>query len=102
MAGVKSRNERPQSVAGLLGVGATPSLSTAVLPKLLTSFHRNHPGVTLEIAEAGSRVLVPRVAAGDIDVALVVLPVDDERLDSTELFTEPLVVVLASIFHASR
>jgi len=39
-------------------------------------------------------VLVPRVAAGDIDVALVVLPVDDERLDSTELFTEPLVVVL--------
>jgi len=73
-----------------------------VLPKLLTSFHRNHPGVTLEIAEAGSRVLVPRVAAGDIDVALVVLPVDDERLDSTELFTEPLVVVLASIFHASR
>gem|GEM_PF-5451534 len=47
-------------------------------------------------------MLVPRVAAGDIDVALVVLPVDDERLDSTELFTEPLVVVLASIFHASR
>lgn len=80
---------------GLLSVGATPSLSTAVLPKLLTSFHRNHPGIALEIAEAGSRVLVPRVAAGDIDVALVVLPVDDERLDSTELFTESLVVALA-------
>jgi DNA-binding transcriptional LysR family regulator len=80
---------------GLLSVGATPSLSTAVLPKLLTSFHRNHPGVALEIAEAGSRALVPRVAAGDIDVALVVLPVDDERLDSTGLFTESLVVALA-------
>lgn len=80
---------------GRLSVGATPSLSTAVLPELLLSFHRNHPGVTLEIAEAGSRVLVPHVLAGDIDVALVVLPVDDERLDSTELFTESLVVALA-------
>ena len=80
---------------GRLSVGATPSLSTAVLPEILTSFHRSHPGVTLEIAEAGSRVLVPRVAAGDIDVALVVLPVDDERLSSTELFTESLVVALA-------
>lgn len=80
---------------GRLSVGATPSLTTAVLPQLLMSFHRNHPGVTLELTEAGSRVLVPHVLAGDIDVALVVLPVDDERLDSTELFTESLVVALA-------
>jgi DNA-binding transcriptional LysR family regulator len=87
---------------GRLSVGATPSLSTAVLPNLLTSFHRNHPGVTLEIAEAGSRVLVSRVAAGDIDVALVVLPVDDERLDSTELFTESLVVAFADSHPLAR
>jgi DNA-binding transcriptional LysR family regulator len=81
--------------SGRLTVGATPSLSTVVLPEILTSFHRNHPGVRLEIVEAGSRVLVPRVVAGDVDVALVVLPVEDERLDSTELFTESLVVALA-------
>lgn len=81
--------------AGHLTVGATPSLSTAVLPEILTSFHRDHPGVVLELVEAGSRVLVPRVAAGEIDVALVVLPVEDERLASTELFTESLVLALA-------
>lgn len=84
---------------GNLTVGATPSLSTAVLPEVLTSFHRDHPGVVLELVEAGSRVLVPRVAAGEIDVALVVLPVEDERLDSTELFTESLVLALGDNHH---
>jgi DNA-binding transcriptional LysR family regulator len=50
--------------AGRLTIGATPSLCTGVLPEILTAFHRSHPGVELEIVEAGSRVLVPRVAEG--------------------------------------
>jgi DNA-binding transcriptional LysR family regulator len=49
----------------------------------------------LDIVEAGSRALVPRVAACDIDVTPVVLPATDKRLDSTELFAETLVVALA-------
>jgi DNA-binding transcriptional LysR family regulator len=81
--------------AGRLIVGATPSLCASVVPEILTAFHRSHPGVELQVVEAGSRVLVPRVASGEIDIALVVLPADDERLHSTELFTESLVLAVA-------
>src|SRR4030088_470788 len=42
---------------GRLSVGATPSLSTVLLPRVLAAFHAEHPGVTLSVVEAGSRGL---------------------------------------------
>src|SRR4030088_3438435 len=39
---------------GRLSVGATPSLSTVLLPRVLAAFHSEHPGITLTMAEAGS------------------------------------------------
>ena len=68
---------------GRLSVGATPSLSTVLLPRVLAAFHAEHPGITLSVVEAGSRDLVDRLAAGDLDLALVILPVPREELCET-------------------
>jgi len=81
---------------GRLSVGATPSVSTVLLPRVLASFHAEHPGVTLSVIEAGSRDLVERLAAGDLDVALVILPVPrEERFETTPLIREELVLAVA-------
>jgi DNA-binding transcriptional LysR family regulator len=81
---------------GRLSVGATPSVSTVLLPRVLASFHAAHPGVTLSVVEAGSRDLVERLASGGLDLALVILPVPREELfETTPLLKEELVLAVA-------
>ena len=81
---------------GRLSVGATPSVSTVLLPRVLASFHDAHPGVTLSIVEAGSRDLVDRLASGDLDLAMVILPVPHEELfETTPLLREELVLAVS-------
>ena len=80
---------------GRLSVGATPSVSTVLLPPILAEFHRAHPGVSLTVHEAGSRELVARLEAGDLDLALVVLPVPhDDVLATTPVLREDLVLAV--------
>src|SRR5438270_2610947 len=81
---------------GRLSVGATPSLSTVLLPRVLAAFHSEHPGITLSVLEAGSRDLVDRLALGGLDLALVILPVPrEERFDTIPLLREELVLAVA-------
>ena len=80
---------------GRLAVGATPSLVTSVLAPALVEFHTSHRGIDLSVVEAGSHQLVPQVAAGEVDLALVVLPVTDPLVLTTPLFDDPLVLAVA-------
>ena len=88
---------------GRLSVGATPSLSTVLLPRVLAAFHAEHPGITLSVVEAGSRDLVDRLAAGELDLALVILPVPREELfETTPLIREELVLAVAKSHPLAR
>jgi DNA-binding transcriptional LysR family regulator len=88
---------------GRLSVGATPSLSTVLLPRVLAAFHAEHPGITLSVIEAGSRDLVDRLASGDLDLALVILPVPhDELFETTPLIREELVLAVAKTHPLAR
>src|SRR5437879_168940 len=81
---------------GRLSVGATPSLSTVLLPRVLAAFHAERPGITLSVIEAGSQDLVDRLGSGDLDLALVILPVPREELfETTPLLKEELVLAVA-------
>lgn len=79
---------------GRLSVGATPSLTTVVLPAVLARFHAEHPGIELVLHEAGSRVLLGRLERGDVELALVILPVQEESFATTPLFREELVLAV--------
>jgi DNA-binding transcriptional LysR family regulator len=83
-------------VRGRLAVGATPSLVTSVLAPALVSFHGSYPGIDLSVVEAGSHQLVPQVAAGEVDLALVVEPVTDPLVVTVPLFEDPLVLATAT------
>jgi len=80
---------------GRLSIGATPSLITRVLAPALVEFHASHPGIELLVVEAGSRQLVRQLASGEVDLALVVLPIADPGVDTTPLFDDPLVLAVA-------
>lgn len=99
LADVEATTAEAKSLAGLtsgrLSVGATPSLATRFLPAALARFHARHPGIELFLVEAGSRQLVPRVAEGELDLALVVLPVTHRLVATTEMFEDRLVLAVA-------
>jgi DNA-binding transcriptional LysR family regulator len=79
---------------GRLRLGATPSLSTVLLPEALRRFHDAYLGIELIVEESGSRDLVRLVAGGELDLALIILPLHsrDPALVTTPVLREPLVV----------
>ncbi len=79
---------------GRLVIGATPSLTTNVLPPVIAAFHRSHPGVELLMREAGSGDLVERLGSGELDVAVVILPVDRPWVTCSALTRERLVLAV--------
>src|SRR2546428_8219400 len=68
---------------GRLAVGATPSLTTTLLPPALARFHVAFPGVDLVLHEAGPRDLVRGLEQGGPDNAPAVLPLPHEGLETT-------------------
>src|SRR5947209_18122795 len=67
-------------VGGRLSVGAIPTVAPYLLPAALEGFARRHPGVELAVVEDVTRSLIAAVAEGELDLAVVALPLDDHRL----------------------
>ncbi|PWI41920.1 LysR substrate-binding domain-containing protein [Streptomyces sp. ICBB 8177] len=80
---------------GRVRLGATPSLCVGLVPDVLRAFHDRYPGVELVVHEGGSRDLVRVLAAGELDLALVITPLPGQgpALATTELLREELVAV---------
>jgi DNA-binding transcriptional LysR family regulator len=79
---------------GRLAVGATPSLVTRLLPPVIATYHSAYPDIDLTIDEAGSQDLVGRIEGGELDLALVILPVDRPGIDTSGLLEEELVLAV--------
>jgi DNA-binding transcriptional LysR family regulator len=101
LADVGTARQEVQELAqlrrGRVRLGATPSLCTGLLPDVLRAYHRRYPGIQLVVEESGSRDLVRDLAGGELDLALIILPLQagDPALDTTPLLREDLVVVSA-------
>ncbi len=79
---------------GRLVLGATPSLTTNLLPPVLARFHADHPGLELTVQEAGSQSLVEQLERGEMDLAVVILPVAQPWVESAALMEEELVLAV--------
>ncbi|MER7674871.1 LysR substrate-binding domain-containing protein [Kitasatospora sp. NPDC096128] len=90
--------ETVQLRRGRVRLGAPPSLCTSLVPDVLRVFRDRYPGVALGVREGGSRDLVRWLAAGELDLALIITPTSGEAepaLAVTELLHEELVLVSA-------
>src|SRR5580658_3798387 len=99
LADVEATSAEARALSGMsrgrLSIGATPSLITRVLAPALVAFHATHPGIELLVVEAGSRQLAHQLASGEVDLALVVLPITEPQVATTPLFDDPLVLAVA-------
>lgn len=80
--------------SGQLAIGALPTIAPYVLPVVLQGFLKRCPHVELNIREDLTRGLIDAVVRGELDLALVALPLEDDRLEVQPLHTEPLLLTV--------
>ncbi len=81
-----------ESLSGVLRVGIIPTLSPYLLPLFLQAFMARYPGIRLKIAERTTTALTEALHKGQIDVAILVTPLNDATLREDPLFYEAFVV----------
>lgn len=77
---------------GQASIGAILTVAPYLLPDVVRSFSRMFPQAQLTVREGFTEELVKDCLAGDLDVALAALPIDDERLHVEPLFSEELLL----------
>lgn len=84
---------------GRVRLGTIPSLCTSLVADALHLFHDRYPAVRLLVEEDGSRALVGLLAQGELDLAVIHVPLlsGDPPLVTSTLLTEEL--VLATTVH---
>ena len=88
-----------RGVGGHLSVGCIPTLTPYFLAPRLSDFMRRFPDVELRLMEETTPKLVELLQAGKLDLALVGLPVNSAEMLCSELFREPIWVVVATGHH---
>ena len=81
--------------AGRLTVAAIPTIAPYFLPKVLLRFAAERPDVKLEVREETTADCLDKLTAGEIDLAVMALPVRGDHLNSQTLFTEELLLAVA-------
>lgn len=79
---------------GEVSIGAIPTVAPYLLPPVLSSFSRQHPGIVTNIVEDTTPVLLDRLHAGSIDLVIAALPLDGIELVSVKLLREPFFLVV--------
>ncbi len=80
--------------SGRIRIGAIPTIAPYFLPNLLRQFSSEFPKATLIVQENTTDVLLKSCTQGEIDLAILALPVPAKYLEVEELFEEELLLVL--------
>lgn len=80
--------------SGRIRVGAIPTIAPYFLPNVLKSFAAKYPDATITVRESTTENLLKNCSQGDIDLAVLALPIHAKHLDIEELFDEELHLVL--------
>src|SRR5436190_23239203 len=79
---------------GRAAIGAPPTVGMRLLPSALALFNQRYPTLELVLREGGTQTVLGLLNTGEVDLAVVTLPVARRGLRVTTLFTEELVVVV--------
>lgn len=81
-------------LAGKFRLGAFPTLSTYVFPTLVPKVKKALPNLRLILVEEKTAHLLEKLKSGEIDAALLALPVADDFLITEPLFSDEFVLAV--------
>jgi LysR family hydrogen peroxide-inducible transcriptional activator len=82
-----------QPMCGLLRLGVIPTIAPFLLPAVLPALRVRFPDLKLALREDLTGHLLPRLATGQLDFALIALPYDTGNLQVKPLFEEELQLI---------
>src|SRR5680860_1372817 len=86
--------ERLGVAAGEVSFGTIPTIAAYAVPQILSSFHRNFPGIRVHLLEAGGAALERSVLDRKSDFAIVSDVTVPEALDVIPLLAEELILAV--------
>ena len=81
-------------LTGTLRLGIIPSVAPYLLPGLLSGVQRAYPALDLLVRETQTDTLVDELVRGELDVALLALPVSPAQLETMALFDDPFLIAV--------
>ncbi len=76
-------------LGGTVRLGIIPTVAPYLLPRILPIIRREFPKVSIKLNEAQTRVIMKLLEDGELDAAIVALPVAEEHIVQTKLYSEP-------------
>ncbi len=80
-------------LTGRFRLGVIPTIAPYLLPRLIGDLSQSHPMLDLHIRETKTPQLVQELQQGQIDTAIVALPVSEPTLAEVPIFSEYFVLV---------
>jgi LysR family transcriptional regulator, hydrogen peroxide-inducible genes activator len=87
-------DQQKESLGGTVTVGVIPTVAPYLLPPYLAAFSRKFPEAQLTIVEEITPVLLDRLRAATVDLAILALPVRGHEFESFPILTERLFAAL--------
>src|SRR6202163_2271575 len=87
-------DERKDSVGGSISIGVIPTIAPYLLPRHLTLFTRQFPQARLAVVEEITPILIERLRASSVDIAILALPIRGNEFEIFPLLTERLFAAL--------
>lgn len=81
-------------VTGTVRIGIIGTTARWLVPELMDAARIHHPGLQLIAVEGTTSGLEPRLASGQLDLAILHLPVTGKDLVTRQLFAEDLMLVV--------
>ena len=89
---VARRSSNPAE--GTLRLGLFPTLAPYFLPHVVPTIRSRYPSLSLQLAEEKTDDIMRMLQSGELDAALLALPINSEGLVVEVLFEEPFVLAL--------
>jgi len=93
-AAKREASDAQRLLRGRLIVGVLPTIAPYLLPRVLVGFAEKFPGVEIVVHEDTTARLLKLAQAYEIDFALTSRPIQDQRMEVKDLFTEELRLAL--------
>jgi len=81
--------------SGQLKLGAFPTLAPYIFPKVVKKIKERLPDLTLLLVEEKTEVLLQQLSRGELDAALLALPVAQKNFSEQILFDDPFYLAVA-------
>lgn len=85
---VEMAAEARDPFGGELRLGIIPTVAPYLLPKILPVIRREFPKLEILLTEAQTAVISAELEAGELDAAILALPLEEEHFVATKLYSE--------------